>query len=426
MEDCWQVRAILGFLALSASQSHTFAWRVVVRDDRPVLRGDAQLSQRAFHLMEVRESMTAATLRSHTAKDLAQMARQKGVAGWHSMRKEELIAALVRISRKRSASSSGNGKLSGRLNNGSATKHASRGQTKQTSPHIRRKIDQLQIKLASIKNLSSRPTSTDPSVTKEDRLVVMVRDPYWLHAFWELSERSVERARAAMGQRWHTAKPTLRLYQIKEDGSSALEKDITIHGGVNNWYVDVQDPPNDFRMEVGYLVDGGGFHCLARSNSVQTPTASTSDAVDDNWSDVAENADRIYAMSGGYTPGGTSKELQELLEERLQRPLGSPMSTRYGNGATALENQDEMPFAVDAEVVIYGAADRNAHVTLKGEPVQLRDDGTFAVRMSLPDKRQVIPVVASSSDGLEQRTIILAVERNTKTMERVVRDITSK
>ena len=56
--------------------------------------------------------------------------------------------------------------------------------------------------------------------------------------------------------------------------------------------------------------------------------------------------------------------------------------------------------------------------------MQLRSDGTFAVRLSLPDRRQVIPIVVSSVDGVEQRTVILAVERNTKRMEPVVRDIT--
>jgi uncharacterized protein len=34
----------------------------------------------------------------------------------------------------------------------------------------------------------------------------------------------------------------------------------------------------------------------------------------------------------------------------------------------------------------------------------------------------VIPAVASSANGLEQRTVVLAVERNTKTMEPLVRD----
>ena len=52
-----------------------------------------------------------------------------------------------------------------------------------------------------------------------------------------------------------------------------------------------------------------------------------------------------------------------------------------------------------------------------GEPVKVRADGTFTMRLSMPDKRQVIPVVAASKDGTEERTIVVAVERNTKAME---------
>ncbi len=386
---------------------------------------------KAFQQVKVRQNnMTATTLRSHTAKDLAQMARQNGIAGWHSMRKEELVLALSRLTRKRSSTPQNGAAVDATSNrsnlNGSAQKRRLEKQAKTPNPRIRRKIDQLHRKLATIKNLSSNSNNPEAAETKEDRLVVMVRDPYWLHAFWELSDRSIKRAQAAMGQRWHGAQPTLRLHKMEEAGATTFVKDVTIHGGVSNWYVDVQDPPCEFRMEIGYLSTDNFFYCLARSNTVKTPPAGTSDAIDDNWADVAEQADRIYAMSGGYSPSGTSRELQELLEERLQRPLGSPMSTRFGSGATDLEGSEEMPFALDAEIIIYGAADRGAHVTLKGEPVQLREDGTFAVRLSLPDQRQVIPVVASSGDGVEQRTIILAVERNTKMMERVLRDVTAK
>ena len=42
------------------------------------------------------------------------------------------------------------------------------------------------------------------------------------------------------------------------------------------------------------------------------------------------------------------------------------------------------------------------------------NDGTFTMRFSLPDGRQIIPAVASSPDGIEERTIVLAVERNTE------------
>jgi uncharacterized protein len=99
------------------------------------------------------------------------------------------------------------------------------------------------------------------------------------------------------------------------------------------------------------------------------------------------------------------------------------MQTRYGGGAArAMMGVQELPFAVDAELIVFGVTDANAHVTLQGEPVPLREDGSFTVRMALPDRRQVIPVIASSPDGVEQRTIILAVERNTKMLERVTRD----
>jgi len=64
----------------------------------------------------------------------------------------------------------------------------------------------------------------------------------------------------------------------------------------------------------------------------------------------------------------------------------------------------------------------DAHVTLQGEPVKIRSDGTFAVRFNLPDRRHVLPMVASSRDGAERRTIVLAVDRNTKVMEPISRD----
>ena len=63
----------------------------------------------------------------------------------------------------------------------------------------------------------------------------------------------------------------------------------------------------------------GKFFSLCRSNTVSTPAPDSSDAIDENWTDVAENYERIYALSGGYTEDNNSGELQELFEERLHR-----------------------------------------------------------------------------------------------------------
>ena len=69
------------------------------------------------------------------------------------------------------------------------------------------------------------------------------------------------------------------------------------------------------------------------------------------------------------------------------------------------------------------ATEPSARVTLQGEPVKLRSDGTFTMRFSLPDGRQIIPAVANSADGVEERTIVLAVERNTKQLEPMIHDM---
>lgn len=379
------------------------------------------------------------------------MAKERKVPGWHSMRKEELIQALVKTAKRkprsgrrpatsskalgsqapgsngatrsastRSASVHKRPNTRAQQSSNGAHKRSSQGPHKQQSATVRRRLDQLKSRMEAAKNLSAHTNGR----AARDRLVVMVRDPYWLHVYWELTPHSIQRAQAALAQAWHGCRPILRLFTVTEDGTGTPVRDIEIHGGVNNWYVDVCDPPQRYRIEIGYRSAEQTFYCLARSNTVHTPPAGTSDTIDENWVDVAENADRIFAMSGGYSYHGTSQELKELLEERLCRPIGSPMRTRFGTGADG-RDQDDFHFAVDAELIVYGVSRRDAHVTLKGEPVQLRPDGTFTVRLNMPDRRQVIPVVASTGDGGEQRTIILAVERNTKVMEPILRDIGS-
>jgi hypothetical protein len=283
----------------------------------------------------------------------------------------------------------------------------------------------LTTQLAAAKQKNGRAHSPRPV---KDRLVVMVRDPYWLQAYWELGRTGVERAQAALGQEWHSVRPILRLVEVTDGGTtSAVEtpvRDIDIHGGVNNWYVDVQDPPKSYRIDIGYLAPSGKFFVLARSNVVTTPKAGNNERLDENWSDIAGDFERIYSQSGGYNGDGNgSVELQEVFEERLRRPMGASLISRCGPGVDGLlANRRGFHFEIDAELIVFGQTQPDARVTLQGEPIKLRNDGTFTVRYAMPNSRQVIPAVAQSSNGLEQRTVVLAVERNTKTMEPLVRD----
>lgn len=425
-----------------------------------------------------------ATLREYTVKELGEIAKKVGVDNWRGLEKEQLVQSLVRHAKRREAakakkaastrsSAKSSRSSTSRSTASRSTASRSSAKAKPTARAAAKSTAKNSLKSSTLKASSVKATgkakekaagknghsstkkpaakvppkklkriqqireardmymdlsSSDPELTDEkDRIVLMVRDAYWLQANWQLTRGSVNRAQAAMAEMWHTAMPTLRVYEVDVDNATMaaerISEDIRIHGGVNNWYIPVKEPPKSYRVEIGYLASDGRFFGLSRSNTVTTPPPGVSDALDHNWSDIAQDYERVYAMSGGYADEHSSNELQELFEERLRRPMGAPSLTTFGVGAErgSLSSRT-FHFDLDAEMIIFGTTKPSAHVTLAGEPVKIRRDGTFTVRLSMPDRRQVLPVVAHSSDGVEQRTIVLAVERNTKVMEPVINE----
>jgi hypothetical protein len=411
--------------------------------------------------------ITTASLKTQSWKDLAEMAKNKGLPGYSSMRKDQLVKALIRAAKKRAAaraaaksgkSSSksfrrgavlkahaahGNGAKHaiGKVNgthrgktttgksNGKTTHDRPQGRTSAKQQRIAERIHRASAERERLKDLSGSFTlaKSKRRAPDKDRLVLMVRDPYWLQACWTVARLSVKRAEAALAEHWHTAHPVLRLLEV--DGghttstSERVIREIDVHGGVTNWYIEVSNPPHGFRVELGYKSGTGKFFSICRSNTVRTPAPDSSDVIDENWTDVAENYERVFALSGGYTEDNNSGELQELFEERLRRPMTPTTSSQFGSGAERVLNRHrDLDFHVDAEMILYGRTKPDAKVTLATEPIKLRPDGSFTARLAMPDKRQVLPVVASTPDGVEQRTIVIAVERNTKVLEPMHRE----
>lgn len=361
--------------------------------------------------------MTPSKLRSYTAKDLAQMARQRGFAKWHSMRKDELIAALAAAGVKEGAAQ----RTKPESREAEETAAARSERTAAASRNRRMTAAQKQLAEMQRQRQRMQDLSTATPTASADRLLLLVRDPYWLQVTWEVSPASVTRARTALGQHWHGAQPVVRIGKLGDDGAVSGMRQVKVHGGVSHWYVDVAEPPSRYRAEIGYLDLSGEFYSIARSNEVQTPEAGVGEVDEHAWTDVARNADRVFALSGGYSADGPSQELRQALEERLRRPLGRPTETRF-TASEAKTDGSMLKVELDAELVVRGATAPHTHLTIQGEPVPVRDDGAFAVKLPFPDRRQVIPVVASSADGMHQRTIILGVERNTKALEPRRRD----
>jgi hypothetical protein len=424
------------------------------------------------------------SLRTRSKKELSSMARRRGIPGWESMTKEQLIAALsaessatptkkakptkktspakikvpvaAKPSPKVTQRPSRNGP--GRPANPATSKPAKikkkpaadivatqndHADTRSSTPVSPRPTEKpatstdtspgkppakskpvmtpiAENSLPSEKHLPARPAKVGTPV--KDQIVLTVPDPYWLHAYWQLSVQSLQRAEAALAQDWFGARPILRLFDVtSHDTTSTSEapiRDIEIHSGCNHWYIDIPQPPRSYRIDIGYRSRNGRFFPLCRSNVVSPPKAGASETLDENWtSDLHEKVtERMLLAAATADSGQTPRDLDDMQRR-------SNKDTPFGSGAVLPGKLKKFFFDLDAQLIVVGRTDPTATVTLNNEPVKISPDGTFAQRYSLPDSRQIIPAVATSADGMEEQTIVLAIERNTKRLDPMLHDL---
>jgi hypothetical protein len=373
--------------------------------------------------------MSRTELKSKTVKELGQKAKDLGITGYASMRKPELVTALVnKLRALKAAKTRAKTRIKNKRSATRKTKASvSTPRTNITAIPLRALImDAVEKKC--LKDLSNGPAFSRNGASKRltrDRVVVLVRDSYWIQVCWEIKSKSVARAQAALAHKWHGARPIIRLYEVQNDSQQVhgtrVLRDIEIHSGVTNWYVDVDQTPTPYQVEVGYLADTGEFHPLCRSNTVAPPTPGSCDATDMNWDDIAKDYKRIFSLSGGDTNGQGNQDLKDLFEQRLRRPMSKSAVMQHGLSGQD-EDQSKLHFEVESELIVYGNAESDAAVTMAGEPVKLAKDGSFTIRLDLPDRRKVFPLVAHGADGLREKTVVISIERNIKILEPTIKD----
>ncbi|MEN9266431.1 MAG: DUF4912 domain-containing protein, partial [Thermostichales cyanobacterium BF4_bins_65] len=67
----------------------------------------------------------------------------------------------------------------------------------------------------------------------------------------------------------------------------------------------------------------------------------------------------------------------------------------------------------DAELIVYGATEPDATVTIAGRPIKLNPDGTFRFHMAFPDGNIDFPIFAVAADGEQNREIHMTFDRQT-------------
>ncbi len=413
------------------AKSRTNGKAVVATASKKAARGGGKKAASSVGAAGVRSGKervgrSAAGGKSAAAKPGTASSNRKSATGRASSAAKGMVAAKAESrSGKQSKAASGKKKKS--------------GAGKPTSPRVQKKIRELQLKQESSKDISFRKrlvkTSSHAKPQWEpepvrDRVALFVRDAYWLHASWDVTRPAVERAKAALAEQWHGAKPVLRIIRVEDSSTSAaaetIEREIEIHGGVRDWYIEWSGVPASLKAAVGYLATGGRFHLICESNVVRTPQAGATENVDSHWSDSGAAGEKILALSGGYDSRKETEDLKQMLEDRLKRTMGAPALAKIGAGADSpFRRRKDFHFDMQVELLLLGSTMPDAYVTLNGEPVALREDGTFVMRLPFPDRRQVLPAVACSRDGSQQRTIVVAVERNTKIMEPLDEEVDS-
>ena len=267
-------------------------------------------------------------------------------------------------------------------------------------------------------NTRERKQFRFPQGYGDNKIVLLVRDPWWLFTYWEVrKDREEEIARKMEKSGESTQKSILRVYDVTGvnfNGKNARSFfDIDLKGLVNNWYINVNMPDSSWVVDIGIVSNKGNFYLLARSNTVRTPRFGMSDQLDAEWMAPEDVFWKMFGLSGGMGIGKGSLEVREMFKRRLEEQV---TSGGISSGASFFRRPSERKFwlVVNCELIVDGATEPDAKLTVQGKDMKLREDGTFTLRFSLPDGKQEIPVEATSSDGIDRRSITPIVTRKTE------------
>jgi hypothetical protein len=308
-----------------------------------------------------------------------------------------------------------------------------------------------------------------PEAYGTKKLFLTARDPHWLYAHWDLT-REQQLHFNSLSSDGHVV---LRIYAGKIEGHPAYE--IHVHPESRHWFAHVERAGNSYTAELGYYSGLGKWIRISASSGTITPPDAISQedatefatipfefpfaklmdivkaavreslplaqAVEElrrsghpdlprvtsappvTWTPTQEQAlAKVINIDSVRRVWMGSLEITELIRRKLAGEMSSFNAPQFGQfGASSLsspfggmETPKNFWFNVNAELIIYGATEPTAKVTLGGHEIKLRSDGTFSYRFSLPDGKYDLPAVAVSADGTDARAAELKFSRETQ------------
>lgn len=311
----------------------------------------------------------------------------------------------------------------------------------------------------------------------EDTLFLVARDPRWLFSYWDFDWTKIQKIAFRFGvpmfflKIWRAdgaeettveVRPEARNWYVPVGApDTEYSAELGYYGTDGAWIVAVKSkgartPPEaladeQHAAEFVTLPAGMSFEQMlalvsermaAGESLLQAIARITGSAVGVRAGEAPEWTDeqrRLLATLLGHTVidrmGLGSAEIDQLLRKQLLENLGSESASGLGaiwrsalaqaGGESSLFSgvtswQSSWPTVprgffmhVNAEVIFYGGTDPKATVWIDGRQIRLEPDGTFRHHFRMPDGDWVIPIVARSPDGVEERSATLNFARGT-------------
>jgi uncharacterized protein len=303
-----------------------------------------------------------------------------------------------------------------------------------------------------------------PAGYGESRIVLLPRDPQWAYAYWDIPIEHKNEIRQQGGQQL-----ALRIYDITDIDLNIQSphsiQEYAVDEMTREWYIPIPVSDRSYTIDIGYRCGDGRWLVLARSASISIPPVYPSDWVEDifitvPWEeDLAgktfvklvppsqkkvedsqfagsnernEIYDRIFGVSESNEfmriNGSIYGSMQHLPSESLSSfvfPSGVGMwalpttsgvnMSGVGMSGIGMVGSRERQFwlVADAELIVYGATEPDATVTIGNRKIELSPDGTFRFQMSFQDGNIDYPIIAVAKDGEQSRSIHMTFDRST-------------
>ena len=269
-----------------------------------------------------------------------------------------------------------------------------------------------------------------PSHYGDTKAVMLPRDPIWMYIYWEIAQTTIDEIKNKYGAEFDSSNLTIRVYDVTDinfTGTNAHKHfDVSVNPHALSWYVNVGEFNRSWCVDVGYTLKNGEFVAVARTNSMIMPRHGVSSVTDEQWALLQLEFEKLLKISGAGQIGQSSYDLVKLMRERWEELTKLPTSGVIGGASSSFKRGEsgsskpgvskEKSFwlKADTEIIVYGATEPDATLTVQGKNVPLAADGSFTLRFYLPDGQQSYPIEAVSSCGTMKKKITFNVQKETK------------